>query len=466
MIQKLTTKDGVKKGFTLIELLVVIAIIAILAAILFPVFSKAREKARQTTCISNQKQIALAIAMYVSENDETLPGSDWLSGLGVSGKVLQCPTAGKNVNNAFIYSIMLDTRAIGTVKNPVNVWMTADGINGDMTALDHGDWRHDGKMVMSYVDGHVGLSDGTPMDRWAKGRTVEEIDIVTPSNAGAWDSQLFVTPSGDIVCATTEGVYLGTEKLLTVNDTAGSYENVKLIFDPNSDNVAIVCTAGDNTTRTIHIMSVSSLLNGGGTISALSGTILPAVTYCTIWDGKGGFIVFAGSSIISVNMNGYSKTLINVGGDSSYMALSNGILYFAASANGNIYAIDSNELLKVSAPIALDNSMIKIVGEGFQTSMGTTQFMAATPGEDIYLSLPAYSTDECVSYMLRGDVLYSIFCGKRTEKVTPTDDKSVKVFSPDLSRDDWGMPGYFNAADEMFIAYMDDSYNRKIVRYR
>ena len=52
-------------GFTLIELLVVIAIIAILAATLFPVFSRAREKARQTACISNQRQIAMGVIMYV-----------------------------------------------------------------------------------------------------------------------------------------------------------------------------------------------------------------------------------------------------------------------------------------------------------------------------------------------------------------------------------------------------------------
>jgi prepilin-type N-terminal cleavage/methylation domain-containing protein/prepilin-type processing-associated H-X9-DG protein len=62
-----------KKGFTLIELLVVIAIIAILAAILFPVFAKAREKARQTSCLSNIKQIALGILMYAQDYDERLP---------------------------------------------------------------------------------------------------------------------------------------------------------------------------------------------------------------------------------------------------------------------------------------------------------------------------------------------------------------------------------------------------------
>jgi prepilin-type N-terminal cleavage/methylation domain-containing protein/prepilin-type processing-associated H-X9-DG protein len=61
-----------RKGFTLIELLVVIAIIAILAAILFPVFARAREKARQTSCLSNAKQLGLAFMMYASDYDETM----------------------------------------------------------------------------------------------------------------------------------------------------------------------------------------------------------------------------------------------------------------------------------------------------------------------------------------------------------------------------------------------------------
>jgi len=62
-----------RSGFTLIELLVVIAIIAILAAILFPVFAQAREKARQTTCLSNEKQASLGILMYVQDYDERFP---------------------------------------------------------------------------------------------------------------------------------------------------------------------------------------------------------------------------------------------------------------------------------------------------------------------------------------------------------------------------------------------------------
>ena len=63
-----------KSAFTLIELLVVIAIIAILAAILFPVFAQAREKARQTSCLSNTKQIATSVLMYAQDYDENLLG--------------------------------------------------------------------------------------------------------------------------------------------------------------------------------------------------------------------------------------------------------------------------------------------------------------------------------------------------------------------------------------------------------
>lgn len=72
-LQRLFRSRRARSGFTLIELLVVIAIIAILAAILFPVFAQAREKARQTACLSNTRQMGTALMLYAQDYDETLP---------------------------------------------------------------------------------------------------------------------------------------------------------------------------------------------------------------------------------------------------------------------------------------------------------------------------------------------------------------------------------------------------------
>jgi len=92
-----------RRGFTLIELLVVIAIIAILASILFPVFARAREKARQTSCLSNLKQLVLGANMYAQDYDEGLPrgahdvngDSSWSAG-DMSWRVMVLPYV-KNV---------------------------------------------------------------------------------------------------------------------------------------------------------------------------------------------------------------------------------------------------------------------------------------------------------------------------------------------------------------------------------
>ena len=97
-----------KKGFTLIELLVVIAIIAILAAILFPVFAKAREKARQSSCANNVKQISTGLAMYLQDYDEQLPGgfnSFWDGTYSIGGFV--DPTA-PYLKNTQIFSCPSD----------------------------------------------------------------------------------------------------------------------------------------------------------------------------------------------------------------------------------------------------------------------------------------------------------------------------------------------------------------------
>jgi len=163
-----------RTGFTLIELLVVIAIIAILAAILFPVFAKVREKARQTSCVSNMKQIGLAIAQYTQDNDETYPNGlqpSWWACTWVlnvqpyvkSYDVFHCPDdpstkldpaiSWANIglsyaSNGYIHFgdnvmrgvmgnaegwITNNTRSIASVGRPTDTIMIAEKHNGDVT---------------------------------------------------------------------------------------------------------------------------------------------------------------------------------------------------------------------------------------------------------------------------------------------------------------------------------------------
>ncbi len=126
-----------RRGFTLIELLVVIAIIAILAAILFPVFAKAREKARAISCESNERQIGLAMLQYVQDNDEATPPGNGAGtgGAGWAGEVMpyaksaglfKCPddaTAGSAAATPTTYPVSYG----------LNEWLTAGQPGGRLS---------------------------------------------------------------------------------------------------------------------------------------------------------------------------------------------------------------------------------------------------------------------------------------------------------------------------------------------
>ncbi|MHB8996578.1 MAG: DUF1559 family PulG-like putative transporter [Armatimonadota bacterium] len=113
-----------RRGFTLIELLVVIAIIAILAAILFPVFAKAREKARQSSCLSNVKQLNLAIMQYCQDYDEALPGC-----AAYETVVWPNGTTGANYWPARIYPYI---KNIQVYNCPSGTYTWTGGISGSM----------------------------------------------------------------------------------------------------------------------------------------------------------------------------------------------------------------------------------------------------------------------------------------------------------------------------------------------
>jgi prepilin-type N-terminal cleavage/methylation domain-containing protein len=122
-----------RHAFTLIELLVVIAIIAILAAILFPVFAKAREKARQTACISNNKQLGLAFMQYIQDNDEIYPstpnwGSGWAGRIYTYVKstgVYKCPDDSSNPSGIPAGGFVVSYCANGHVVNSGNTQISS-----------------------------------------------------------------------------------------------------------------------------------------------------------------------------------------------------------------------------------------------------------------------------------------------------------------------------------------------------
>ena len=172
-------------GFTLIELLVVIAIIAILAAILFPVFAKAREKARQISCASNMRQLGLAILQYNQDNDELFPvglpnGNNW-KGIGWAGmvnpyakssKIFSCPDdlnfskPPPSVNSypdSYAFSQMLGGTGLAQIDQPARDVMLSEIQVGFNVVFDNGTEAGDYKSAADFGDNLVWLDgNGNP----------------------------------------------------------------------------------------------------------------------------------------------------------------------------------------------------------------------------------------------------------------------------------------------------------------
>ena len=197
-----------RKGFTLIELLVVIAIIAILAAILFPVFAKAREKARQTSCLNNQKQIVTAILMLTQDNDEILPDkvtwtTELASNYGCTGKVWDCPTSsfrGTEAGPDYGYNKFLSKGALGDVQAPDATPMLGDIVSGSnkvntlMGDFDKDiDPRHNKGSVIGFVDGHINYESFATSTTYAGTLMTRGYNLFPVSKLVSLDATLYTT---------------------------------------------------------------------------------------------------------------------------------------------------------------------------------------------------------------------------------------------------------------------------------
>jgi len=172
-----------KRGFTLIELLVVIAIIALLAAILFPVFAKAQAKAKQTSCLSNVRQMTTAMIMFVQDNKHAYPSvsntdlsQTWAAQLESyvgNRKIFTCPTDdnGAGYVSYVMNGALVDPNGNGikdsAVKNPSEVGLFVDGTSYKFPEAGVLNWTGDShggspsafvarhSYCLSYVDGHA-----------------------------------------------------------------------------------------------------------------------------------------------------------------------------------------------------------------------------------------------------------------------------------------------------------------------
>ncbi len=215
-----------RRAFTLIELIVVIAIIAILAAILFPIFQKVRESARRTSCLSNEKQLALGLTLYTQDYDEFVPPTAAYAADGVTvilwpdminsyvnNKHLRlCPSDGTDKNNSYglneltfvdetdAYPQTIPTTSLAAFQTPSATVMLGElgvgtvgiGYQGDLTTpvvdaykltapdVDLNDQydarpaaRHFGQANLAFMDGHVKSMrldqfyvGQNPLDKW------------------------------------------------------------------------------------------------------------------------------------------------------------------------------------------------------------------------------------------------------------------------------------------------------------
>ena len=217
-------------GFTLIEMLVVIAIIAVVAAILFPVFAKAREKARQTTCLSNMKQLSLAVAEYTIDYDDHFPNQ-------VSAE------AGDELTGAWIYydlfadAFDVDKGSLYPYVKDKSVYICRDDVAGTKNGLSYS---------MNGCVSSKELPDGGFM------QGIPPAKIVEPSNTMLFGEEASYTlndPTSDPALGTSDDGYFNvTSNGFSTRHTSGSIisfvDGHAKWYTPSQARAAMVLTGG------------------------------------------------------------------------------------------------------------------------------------------------------------------------------------------------------------------------------
>jgi len=183
-------------GFTTIEILLVLVMMLLLSSILFPLFAQARDNTRQTSCLSNQRTISMAVLAFAQDHAGILPNTDVWSAVPVTPSELICPAA-PSLRNGYVYNSMVANTSLSSLHNSRTNLLLADGMHvasPDSNSMDNIAYtvndirfRHGESLVAAFVDGHAEvISDARDLPVEFRAGTAAEFVGYDTTTGGLW----------------------------------------------------------------------------------------------------------------------------------------------------------------------------------------------------------------------------------------------------------------------------------------